>query len=352
MEKLVGDMKASGDTIGRVFGLMCPDPMRYMLKSIAYQLKRNKALLTKWPLRFVSVDGHELFSSRSRCCDRCLKRTITVKDKPVTEYYHRVVACHVIGLELPLPLDLESILPGEGEVIAAERLLERVFRNYPRFFDVVVVDGLYLEAPFFNFCLAHDKHVIAVIKSERRILMQDAAGLFRDIEPQILREKTVQARIWDEEGFNTFEGVKIPVRVLHAEEEETKRHRVAGKWTWNTHNHNWWWATTLPKSMATTRLVWRAAHSRWDIENDLFDDLVQNWSMNHCYRHSANAIITLLLTLLVAFVLVKTFYHRNLKSEVRSRFSVIAIADEILIGITHETFLAPWLCEAPSIDSS
>jgi hypothetical protein len=352
MEKVIGHTKPSADSIGRVFSIMDHEAIRSILRSITYRLKRNKALATNWPLRFVAVDGHELFSSRSRCCEKCLTRTITVKGERIIEYYHRVVACHVIGLDLPLPLDTEPILPGEGEVIAAKRLLARVMRNYPRFFDGVVVDGLYLEAPFFNFCLNHNKHVIAVLKSERRALMQDAAGLFRSMEPQILKEERREAQIWDTEGFNTFEGVDVPIRVLHAEEKEVKRHRIAQKWVWKTEEHDWWWASTLPISSAPTRLLWQAAHGRWDIENDLFDDMVTHWSMNHCYKHDANAIIAFLLTLFVAFVLVKAFYHRNLKPQLRARFSVIAIADEIHVGIAAENFRAPWVCNAEYNDSS
>ena len=101
------------------------------------------------------------------------------------EYYHRGVVCHLIGFELAVPLDAELIGPGEGEVPAAMRLLERVFRNYGRFFDGVVADALYLESPFFNFCLDRDKEIIAVLQGNHRSLFQDAEGLFREMTPKI-----------------------------------------------------------------------------------------------------------------------------------------------------------------------
>ena len=47
---------------------------------------------------------------------------------------------------MAVPLYMELIRPGEGEVIAAKRLLERVLQRYGRFFDPVVGDALYLEA--------------------------------------------------------------------------------------------------------------------------------------------------------------------------------------------------------------
>ena len=82
--------------------------------------------------------------------------------KPVTEYFHQGVVCHLIGQDLALVLDVELLRPGEGEETAAKRLLERVFTHYPRFFDVVAADALYFDAPFINFCLgspqACDRH--------------------------------------------------------------------------------------------------------------------------------------------------------------------------------------------------
>jgi hypothetical protein len=101
-----------------------------------------------------------------------------VDGEKVIEYYHQGVVCHLIGQELALVLDLELLRPGEGEETAAKRLLERVFTNYPRFFDIVVADALYFDAPFSNFCRDHHKHVIVTAKGENRLLVQDAAGLF------------------------------------------------------------------------------------------------------------------------------------------------------------------------------
>ncbi len=76
----------------------------------------------------------------------------------MTEYYHQSVVCHLIGYDIAVPLDVEWLRPGEGEETAAKRLLERVFGLYARFFDVVVGDALYLDAPFI--CYKHDPTAI------------------------------------------------------------------------------------------------------------------------------------------------------------------------------------------------
>lgn len=347
MEKVIGKRRPSGDSIGRVFTKMHTESIRDILSATNHKLKRNKALKTSWPMRFVSIDAHELFSSRSRCCAKCLKRKIVVKGVEVIEYYHRVVVCHLVGFDLALPLDLEPILPAEGEVIAAKRLFERIVKKYPRFFDGVVVDSLYLEAPFINFSLEHGKQVIAVMKSERRLLMQDAEGVFKIVEPIILKENNLTAKIWDSEGFESLEGVTVPLRVLHSEEKEQKRKRKGGRWIIETEEHNWWWATTIPKSLLPSRLLWRAGHSRWDIENDLFNDLVNRWFMDHCFKHEPKAIVNFLLTLFVAFVLMQSFYKLNLKPQKRTCFTLISIATQFLTSLEDRDFIASWLLPAP-----
>ncbi len=347
MEKLIGRRRPSGDSIGRIFVAIHTEPIREILSGINHNLKRNKALRTTWSMRFVSIDGHELFSSRRRCCLKCLRRKITVKGKEVTEYYHRVVVCHLIGFDLALPLDLEPILPGEGEVIAAKRLLKRVLTRYPRFFDGIVVDGLYLEAPFINFSLEHGKHVIAVLKSERRTVMQDAEGVFKLMEPMILKKDNMEAKIWDAEGFRSFEGTNVAIRVLHSEEIKQKRIRKGDKWIIETEQHNWWWATTIPKDLLPSHLLWRAGHSRWDIENDLFNDLVNHWFMNHCFKHDPAAIVNFLLTLFVAFVLMQSFYKLNMRPQLRCKFTFISIATQFLTSLAAYDFIAAWLLPLP-----
>ncbi|MDP8258926.1 MAG: transposase [Candidatus Aadella gelida] len=345
MEKLIGKRKTSIDSIGRVYSVMDLDSIRSVLVGISTRLKRNKVLRTDWPFRFAAVDGHELFTSRSRCCAGCLTRNITINGEKVTEYYHRVVACHLTGFKIPIPLDIEPVLPGEYEVSAAKRLLERVFRNYPRFFDVVVGDALYMEAPFINYCQSHGKHVITVLKEDRLILMQDAKGIFKMTEPEVFTEENETIRVWDAEGFTTA-GTDKPLRVVYAEESEKKRRRVKGRWVEEINEHKWCWASTIPQSELTVRRLWKAAHNRWEIENNLFNVLVNHWHMNHCYKHDPNAIVAFLLTLFIAFILVQSFYHLNIKKPVRDRLAIIAITRQLYGDLGQNTFIAPWLLKS------
>jgi hypothetical protein len=260
---------------------------------------------------------------------------LKVDDQEVIEYYHRGVVCHLIGQDhLAIPLDVELQRPGEGEVPAAKRLLERVFANYSRYFDAVAGDGLYFEAPFINFCLEHHKDVVVVVKGEHRLLLQDAEGLFSQRHPDgqwTEGRRTVQS--WDEEGFTSSEGVSQPLRVLHTLETEHRRERIAGEWVHTEQTSSWYWATTLRRSQLSTRSFWRVGHCRWDIENGCFNTTSTHWGLNHVFKHEPTAIVNFVLTLFLAFVLLQCFWQRNLKPPFRNRFTLIGLADELFAAL-------------------
>jgi Transposase DDE domain len=347
---LVGAEPPSIDSIGRIYALMDSPPLRQLLRDIAYRLKRNKALTHHEGWYVAAVDGHEFFSSRKRCCPHCQSRTLVIDGQPVTEYYHQGVVCHLIGQDLALVLDVELLRPGEGEETAALRLLGRVFTNYTRFFDVVAADALYFNAPFINFCLDHRKHVIVTAKGDHRLLVQDAAGLFAPQEPGrwVDRDGRRTVQFWDEEGFTSCEGVKQPLRFLRTQEAVRKRERIAGQWQETDETATWSWATTLSKAQMSARGVWRCGHARWDIENDCFNTLATHWGLNHCFKHAATAIVNFLLTSFVVYVLLQSFWQRNLKPAAWAGLTLIGLARELDRGLVG--CRAPWagqLARAP-----
>jgi DDE family transposase len=347
---IVGAQVPSVDSIGRIYALMDSQPVRDLLCDIAHQLKRNKALTSREGWYVAAVDGHEFFSSRKRCCPQCQTRTLTVDGEKVIEYYHQGAVCHLIGQDLALVLDVELLRPGEGEETAAKRLLERVFTHYPRFFDVVVADALYFDAPFINFCTDHHKHVIVTAKGENRLLVQDAAGLFAQQPPGrfVADHGRRTVKFWDEEGFTSCEGVKQPLRFLRTEETVRKRERIAGRWQEKEETTTWSWTTTLSKAQLSPRGLWWCGHARWDIENDCFNTLATHWGLDHCFKHAAAAIVNFLLTSFIAYALVQSFWLRNLKPAVRKGLTLIALARELDRGLVGCT--APWsgrLARAP-----
>jgi hypothetical protein len=265
---------------------------------------------------------------------------LIIDDQPVTEYYHQGVVCHLIGHNVAVPLDVELLRPGEGEETAAKRLLERAFMLYPRFFDAVVGDALYFDAPFINFCRRHHKHAIVTIRGDHRLLLQDARGLFGQQEPEQWTEEKCRLQVWDVEGFTSAEGVEEPLRVLHTVETTHRRERVGRQWRESEETKSWYWATTFSKRQLPSRRLWRAGHGRWDIENDCFNQLDAHWGLDHCYKHDPTAIVNFVLTLFIVFVLLQCFWLRNLKPQRRVCLTLIALAREL--DRTLSGCRAPW----------
>jgi hypothetical protein len=349
---LLGAEPPSVDSIGRIYALMDSRPLRRFLRDVVHRLKRNKALIDLEGYTFAAVDGHELFSSRKRCCSECQTRTVMVKGEPITEYYHQAAVCQLIGQDPALILDVELLRPGEGEQTAALRLLERVFAAYPRLFDVVVADSLYFNAPFLNFCRGRHKHVIVTAKGEDRLLVRDASGLFAHQEPGrwVDHEGALRrdVRFWDEDGFTSCEGVKEPLRVLRTEETVRRRQRIAGRWEETEETTTWMWTTTLPKKWLSTRGLWRSGHGRWDIENNGFNVLSTHWGLDHCFKHAPAAIVNFLLTSFIVYALLQSFWGRNLKPAGRAGLTLIGLARELDRGVVG--CRAPWaglLARAP-----
>jgi hypothetical protein len=347
---LVGPHPPSIDTLGRVYALADSDSLRQILVRVHRRLRRNKALADGDLLKVAAIDGHEFFKSRKRCCGQCQQRIVKVQGEEVVEYYHQGVVCHLIEHELAVPLDVELLRPGEGEETAAKRLLARVFANYPRFFDVVCGDALYFDAPFINFCLAHHKHALVVLKGEQRLLLQDAQGLFAQQPAQLWQDRRRTVQYWDAEGFTTAEGVKQPLRVVHTQEAVRRRERVGGRWQEQVETSSWYWATTLSRRQLSTRRVWQAGHRRWDVENDCFNTLSMHWGLDHCFKHAPAAIVNFVLTLFLAYVLLSCFWRRNLKAPLRERIgTLLGLAEELRRGL-GAWVRAPWypqLARAP-----
>lgn len=283
------------------------------------------------------------FPSRQRCCPQCLQRRLVVKGEEVVEYYHRGVVFYLVGFPLALPLDVEMLRPGEGELTAAQRLLPRVVQSYGRLFDAVSGDALFFNAPFFNLCLGLGKEVITVLKDEDRVLFQDAEGVFSLTRSQTWEEPKLKVQAWDAEEFTSAEGIEVPLRVLRTEEVRSRRHRQGDGWTQEKQTHHWEWVTTLPAARLSPRLLWKIGHARWEIEDDLFHTLATYWSLDHCFRHEPTAILNFILTLFIAFVLLQSFYLGNLKPQRRAHFTFIAIAAELFFALAIMDDPAPWL---------
>lgn len=178
-----------------------------------------------------------------------------------------------------------------------------------------MADALYATAPFFNFLLAHGKHVLAVLKDDRRNLYQDADALSAAFPPVEGSFRSRKCLWWDFPNLLSWPQVNAPVRVIRSQETRTVRRQLDGKK--ETLTSDWIWVTTLPQQTVPTGRAVTLGHQRWDIENHGFNELVHGWHADHIYRHDPNAIECFLLMAFLACNIFQAFFALNLKPQIR-----------------------------------
>lgn len=116
----------SADTLGRGATPLEGRDLRAGQRPIDTRLKRGKALPPQYDgLLAGGIDKHESHATFRRHCPGCLRRTIHTAAGERVQYYHRLVTQQLVGADRTLLLDVEPQRPGEDEVAAALRLLER-----------------------------------------------------------------------------------------------------------------------------------------------------------------------------------------------------------------------------------
>jgi hypothetical protein len=216
----------------------------------------------------------------------------------------------VVGME-SMMVDLEEIPKRGKELPASYALLRRCQERFGSgFVDVMLGDGLYLNAPYFNLCL-QELHCDALVKTDdaTRDIIQDAMGLFAYADQfgdDIVQWKGIDMeRLRSYQGMMasgfTLNGVDASLSVAWIREEEIK----TGK------HHEFWVVASskyLPQPLYGEEMR-ELAHWRWDTENDGFKALNQHVHTKHMYSHDSHASEAILLILFMVFNLLGIYLH-------------------------------------------
>lgn len=304
-----------------------------------------------------ALDGVEVLSSYSRCCDSCLERRVTSRQGGMkveqVQYYHRAVGCQIISSPVKSFLAIEWLLPGEGEEAAALRLLDRIPDLYgSRFFDILLLDALYAQAPVLQLAEKIGWDLVISLKQNQRDLYQSAIRLFarRPADSTFTEKqdgKTNQVQLWDTQGLPFSGDYPQPVRVVRSEELLTQNHYRQRQLQPETTAHEWLWITTLDPQAFPANQVRRLGHDRWKLENNGWNDLTQNWAFKHGFLHACRhrprtcspdgtrlpvpnrGLPAVTLILLLAFTLCSAFTLRHSKLCRRYRITTIEVAHQL-----------------------
>jgi hypothetical protein len=333
--------------------------LQSLLVGINRTLKRNKAFdAGRVQGRIVAaLDGIEVLSSYSRCCDACLERRVTVRKNGVKteqlQYYHRAVGCQIVSSPVKAFLDFEWLQPDEGEETAALRLLRRLPQLYgSSFFDILLLDALYAQTAVLDLAQQVGWDVVISLKQNQPDLYKSAVRLFgqRSADASFTERrdrKTYQVLLWDTEGLPFSGNDPRLVRVLRSEETLTENHYRHDQLQTEQTSHEWLWITTLDPKTFPAPQVRRLGHDRWILENNGWNDLRQHWALKHGFLHACRhrpqtiaeggdrrpvanrGLAAVTLILLLAFTLCSAFVHCHSKLVRLYGFSSLEVASQL-----------------------
>ena len=330
-QKLIGrqptpEAKAfSADVVANVLDKLELAGIRKANDEVISKAERNKAFRegSYGALRCVAVDGWEPFSSYDRHCPNCLVRKVKVKRRTgeleeVEQYYHHYVVALLLGPVLDVVLGIEPVLNEEarrdsdpehvgheGELTAARRLIDSLHDTYGGFIDAFVLDALYANGPVMTQLTDHGYGGFLVLKKERNEPLKDALTLW-EIEGRCESyedpERKEHVEFWDVDDIETLTSYKGKIRAVRA--VVTKPDEDPSTWCFAIIGQR---ARQLGR-----RTALQIIRSRWHIENTAFHQWVQYWNLAHVFRHTQNALMSVLLLWTLAFNLLQLFLYRRL----------------------------------------
>jgi hypothetical protein len=256
-------------------------------------------------------------------CPLCRPRVR--EDHQVLGYRHELALISLVGDGLlSLPFDLEPYGPGDSEYGASQRLLKRAVTALgPRFVDYVVADGEYATAPFLHAVAERGLWVVARLKANLPLLQQAAEARFRNQPPtQTLAENGERIELWDAADFDPWDTLHwTTVRVLRYRQHQPNGQVVEADWL-----------TNAPPRVGS-RALYRMAKSRWQVENQGFNDAKNHHGLEHLCHHHANSLLVGWLVMLLALCLERLYRLRYLHRGAHPARSAIELVRALRLSL-------------------
>jgi hypothetical protein len=290
------------------------EPTRLVLASVLHQAKRKKAFPGR-RLIGLALDGTGVARCTKARCDLC--HPVFNSEHQVSSYGHHFSMISVVGAGLSLPFDVEPYAATGSESAASGNLLRRAVQHVgSRFADYVVADGLYANAPFLHTANDMGLHAVVRLKGNLPDLYAQAQMRFTAMPPSLkFEEGGDQVELWDADDFDPWDTLRwTTVRVLRYRQHKPNGTVIEAAWL-----------TDYPIQQVSSRRLYHLAKSRWEIENQGFNDGKTYHGLEHITHHHANALVVGWLLTLLALTLERLYRIRYLHRGTHATLSAIAL---------------------------
>ena len=333
LESLVGSARRRSLGVSRKFGddalgyfseRLDAAPTRHAAVQAVRQAKRNKAFQN---CSFVglAVDGTTAGRSREKQCRLC--RPFRDSNQQIVGHRHHLVMLSVVGTGLSLPIDMEPYGPADSEYAAGQRLLRRVIPKLGiRFADYLVVDAGFATASFLHTADDLGIPIVARLKGNLRELFQAAQKRFSQQAPQLsFRWGKDRIEVWDVDDFDPWESLRWPtVRVLYY-----RQHKPDGKVI------QAYWLTNFSPQQVSTRSLFRMAKSRWEIDNQGFNEAKNQHDLEHIPHHQENSLLLQWLLSALALTIERLYRLRYLHRGSHPRLTAIELCRLLWLNLAR-----------------
>lgn len=316
--------KFGDDALGYFTERLDPTPTRRAAIQIVRQAKRNKAFQNS-PFVGLALDGTTVGRCQGKQCSLC--RPLRNAEKQIVGYRHHLVMLSVVGTGLSLPIDVEPYGPGDSEYAAGQRLLRRVIPELGvRFADYLVVDGEFATAPFLHACDDLGLPVVARLKGNLPDLFQTAEKRFSQQPVKLsFRWGRDRVQVWDADDFDPWESLRWPtVRVLYYRQHKPDGTVIEA-----------YWLTNLSRERVSTRSLVRMAKSRWEIENQGFNEAKNQHALEHIPHHHDNSLLLEWLLNALALTIERLYRLRYLHRGSHPRLSAIELCRLLWLNLAR-----------------
>ena len=310
------------DTLGYFTERLSPERTRQEAVSVLKRAKRNKAFDD---CRYIglAIDGTGAGHSRKARCRLC--RPVRDDKGNVHHYGHHLSMISVVGTGLTLPFDIEPYGPGDCEYNASQRLLHRAVEQLgPRFADYVVGDGEYATAPFLHVAGKVGLKAVARLKNNLPELLAAAQKRFGSQPATVtIKHRGDVVELWDADDFDPWEALDWKtVRVLRYRQHKANGTVVEA-----------YWLTDFTLGQLGSRGLYLIAKSRWEIENQGFNDAKTRYGFEHISHHHENSLLICWLLKALAMTIERLYRLRYLHRGTHRRRSAIELVRLLWLAV-------------------